>query len=363
MSRSIHATCVASALVADICPPTDLSNAQSVDLPPAVRVPGGPMTNSCTKEKSMSRLVATLLAAACTFVATSAVAHVTLERQQAAPGTSYKAVLKVPHGCDGSATIRFSVRVPEGVLSVKPMPKPGWTIDLVKGRYERSYKLWHGEVSEGVREVSWRDGKLDDAFYDEFVFTAFLAAALPAGPVYFPAVQHCESGIARWDEIPAAGQDPHALKAPAPVLRLVADEARPEKTYQAGDIVVAAPWLRATPHGARVAGGYMTITNNGREADRLTGGTLAQAGRFEVHEMTMVDNVMRMRQLAKGLEIKPGATVKLEPGGYHIMGLDLASGYTQGQTIKGTLVFEKAGTVAIEYTVGPIGGGSGHSHH
>ena len=86
----------------------------------------------------------------------------------------------------------------------------------------------------------------------------------------------------------------------------------------------------------------MTITNNGREADRLTGGTLAQAGRFEVHEMTMVDNVMRMRQLAQGLEIKAGATVKLEPGGYHIMGLDLASGYTQGQTIKGTLVFEKS---------------------
>jgi copper(I)-binding protein len=77
----------------------------------------------------------------------------------------------------------------------------------------------------------------------------------------------------------------------------------------------------------------------------------------------MVDHVMKMRPLAQGLEIKPGATVELKPGGFHIMGIDLHAGYSQGDVVKGTLVFEKAGTVAIEYRVGPIGGSMPHAGH
>jgi copper(I)-binding protein len=127
------------------------------------------------------------------------------------------------------------------------------------------------------------------------------------------------------------------------------------QTFKAGDLVIEAPWLRATPQGAKVAGGYMKITNNGREADRLVGGTLDRAGRFEVHEMTMVDNVMKMRPLAHGLEIKPGATVELKPGGYHIMGMELRAAYAQGDTVKGTLIFERAGTVDVQYHVEAVG--------
>jgi copper(I)-binding protein len=93
-------------------------------------------------------------------------------------------------------------------------------------------------------------------------------------------------------------------------------------SFKVGNLVVEAPWVRATPQGAQVAGGYMKITNTGKEADRLIGGTIDHARRFEIHEMTMVDNVMRMRPLPNGLEIKPGETVELKPGGYHIMGLD-----------------------------------------
>ena len=126
-------------------------------------------------------------------------------------------------------------------------------------------------------------------------------------------------------------------------------------TFKVGNIVVEAPWVRATPAGAKVAAGYMKITNTGKEADRLIGGTIDHAGRFEVHEMTMVDNVMRMRPLPNGLEIKPGETVELKPGGYHIMGLDLQGGYAEGQTVKGTLKFEKAGTVNLEYRVSSVG--------
>jgi copper(I)-binding protein len=135
---------------------------------------------------------------------------------------------------------------------------------------------------------------------------------------------------------------------------------------KAGDIVVTAPWTRATPGGAKVAGGYMRLTNTGKEADRLIGGSLPQAGRFEVHEMATVNNVMTMRQLDKGLEIRPGETVELKPGGFHVMFMDLKGGLKQGQPVKGTLVFERGGKVEIEYSVAPIGAqspGGGHSHH
>ena len=169
-----------------------------------------------TKERPMSRLLAALLAATCAFAATPAVAHITLERQQAAPGTSYKAVLKSTArlrriGDDpllGPRSRGRIIRQADAEAGLDHRPRQG----PLRAQLQN---CGNGEVSEGVREVSWRGGRLDDAFYDEFVFTAFLAAALPAGPVYFPAVQGLrERRCARWDEIPAAGQDPHALKAP-----------------------------------------------------------------------------------------------------------------------------------------------------
>src|ERR1700686_1984693 len=99
-----------------------------------------------------------------------AFAHVTLERNQAPVGMSYKAVLRVPHGCDGSPTTAIRVRIPDGVIDVKPKPKPGWTLSLVKGKYTKSYSLFHAQVSEGVTEIGWTGGSLPDDYYDEFVF-------------------------------------------------------------------------------------------------------------------------------------------------------------------------------------------------
>jgi copper(I)-binding protein len=142
-----------------------------------------------------------------------------------------------------------------------------------------------------------------------------------------------------------------------------AQSAAPQ-SYKIGALVIEAPWLRATPAGAQVAGGYLKITNTGREADRLVGGSLPVASAAEVHEMSMTDGVMRMRKLEKGLEIKPGQTVELKPGGYHVMFTGLREGLKQGQAIKGTLVFEKAGSIEVEYRVAPIGAPSaGHMRH
>lgn len=160
----------------------------------------------------------TFVLVACGF-APRALAHVTLEQRQAPVGMPYKAVLQVPHGCDGSATTAIRVRIPGGVVDAKPMPKPGWTIDLVKGKYDKAYSLNRAQVSEGVIEIDWSGGKLPNDYYDEFVFHSFLSGDLQPGQMlYFPVVQECEKGVHRWIEIPAPGAD---YPEPAPGLKLL----------------------------------------------------------------------------------------------------------------------------------------------
>lgn len=304
-------------------------------------------------------------------LASEGLAHATLETKQAVVGAPYKAVVRIGHGCEGKATTRIQVKIPEGVIAAKPMPKPGWTITTTKGKYARSYKFYHGaELAEGVTEITWSGGLLPDDFYDEFVFSTFVADALqPGQTIHFPVVQTCETGEHRWVEIPAPGQDAHALKGPAPALTLVAAPAKAaaaESVFRLKDLVIAGPWARATPGGAKVGGGYVKITNNGSTADRLVGGSLVSAGAVEVHEMRVDGGVMQMRHLADGIEIKPGETIELKPGGNHLMFMELKSGLVAGRPVAGTLVFQQAGTIAVEFAVAPIGAGkgpSGHSHH
>ena len=155
-------------------------------------------------------------------IATPAFAHITLETQEAPVGGTYKAVLRVPHGCDGSPTVRIRVQIPEGVIAVKPMPKPGWTLETVKGKYAASYDYYGTPTSEGVKEVVWSGGKLPDEFYDEFVFRGYLTAGLKPGThLYFPVVQDCETGTDRWIEIPAEGKDSDDYETPAPGIKLL----------------------------------------------------------------------------------------------------------------------------------------------
>lgn len=133
--------------------------------------------------------------------------------------------------------------------------------------------------------------------------------------------------------------------------------------FKAGTLLIEQPWARATPGGAKVAGGYLTIVNAGREPDRLIGGAMALAGRFEVHEMKVEEGVMRMREVRGGLAIAPGQKVELKPGGYHLMFMDLSAPLKQGDTVKGQLRFEKAGTVDVEFKVEAVGAqGRGGQH-
>jgi copper(I)-binding protein len=138
--------------------------------------------------------------------------------------------------------------------------------------------------------------------------------------------------------------------------------------YRAGGILVDAPWSREAPAGAKLAVGYMRISNTGSQPDRLVGGTVAATGRFELHRSVTVDGITRMQALAEGLEIRPGETVEFKPGAMHAMLVDLPRAPKAGDTIKGTLVFERAGPVEIEYQVGGPGSRSapvmaGHHHH
>lgn len=322
----------------------------------------------------------------------AAFAHVTLTTAEARANASYKGVLQVPHGCAGEPTQAIRVQIPEGVISVKPMPKAGWTLSMTRGDYARSYESHGQTVKEGVKEVVWSGGSLPNDNYDEFVFSAFIGGDFKLGQaIYFPTVQQCAKGEARWIDIPGEQQSAHDLKAPAPQLRIVAETATVAEaqmdhsahgansmpmskpmampasgsdTYKIGDLVVASPWTRATPGGAKIGGGYLKVTNNGATADRLLGATSSLADHVEIHEMSMTDGVMKMRPLADGLEIKPGETVELKPGGFHMMFMDLKQPLKQGDTLKATLKFEKAGPLDVNFSINALGatGGAQHQH-
>jgi uncharacterized protein YcnI len=163
-----------------------------------------------------------VIAFAAAVVTSSANAHITLENRQATPASYYKAVFAVPHGCAGSPTVKIRVQIPEGVIAVKPMPKPGWSIETVKGTYPTSYQLHGATITEGVREVTWSGGRLADDNYDEFVLATYLTGSLkPNTTLYFPVVQECEQGTSRWIEIPQDGKSAHDSKSPAPGVKLI----------------------------------------------------------------------------------------------------------------------------------------------
>jgi uncharacterized protein YcnI len=165
----------------------------------------------------------TILAAALLAAGTAtAFAHATLETQEAKVGSTYKAVMRIGHGCEGEATLKVRVKIPEGVIAVKPMPKAGWTLETVKGPYAKTYDYYGTPMSEGVTEIVWT-GELLDEHYDEFVFRARLTEDLPVDQVlYFPTVQECATKADRWIEIPEAGKSADDYESPAPGVMLKA---------------------------------------------------------------------------------------------------------------------------------------------
>jgi len=134
------------------------------------------------------------------------------------------------------------------------------------------------------------------------------------------------------------------------VLSLAAGVAAAQE-FKAGQLEIDQPWSRATPKGAKVAAGYLTIKNTGTDPDRLVSVTSAAASKSEIHEMSMEKGVMKMRPVPGGIEIKPGETVELKPNSFHIMMMGLKQPIVRGKPFKASLTFEKAGSVEVEFAV------------
>lgn len=131
--------------------------------------------------------------------AAPAMAHVTLEQSEAAVGSTYRAVVRVPHGCGHEATQTLRVQIPQGFVNVKPMPLAGWSLETVNGAYDAPVTHREAQLTEGVREIVWSGGNLPDEWYGEFVFRGAFATELEAGAtVYFPVVQECANGEEAW---------------------------------------------------------------------------------------------------------------------------------------------------------------------
>lgn len=307
------------------------------------------------------------LGVALLLAAGQAHAHATFETQKAPSGGTYKAVLRVPHGCDGEATHTVRIRMPEGIIAVKPMPKPGWALSTTTGTYAQSYDYYGTPTSEGVQEIIWSGGALPDAWYDEFVFRGYVTD-LPADSVLaFPTVQSCANGEVAWDEIAAAGQDPHALEYPAPTVTIVAQDghghghAAAVPTFTVGDLVIESPWARESVTSSGAA--YLTVRNNGDQDDRLIAVTSAVADRSELHSSTMEGGVMKMHPVEAVLVPAHGESA-LTPGGLHLMLMGLNGRLEEGKSFALTLEFEHAGTIEVMATIEDIahGGGGAHNH-
>ena len=160
------------------------------------------------------------VAAVATLCAVPAYAHIVLQDPVAAAATSYRAALRVGHGCGESPTTGILVTIPAGFNGAQPMPKAGWTVSTRVGKLAEPY-VAHGKTyTDGVLEIRWlangAENALPSAFYDEFVLRG--TTPVKPGPVWFKVVQTCEKGANEWIEVPAKGSSTKDLKSPAALL-------------------------------------------------------------------------------------------------------------------------------------------------
>jgi periplasmic copper chaperone A len=171
----------------------------------------------------MKLTLKTLTAVALACSLGSAFAHIVLDEPVAQAGASYKAALRVSHGCAGSPTKAIRVLLPAGFRGAKPQPKAGWSLSTRSEKLAQPYSSHGKEITEDVVEISWaatsRENWLSDAFFDEFV----LRGTLPERPgvLWFKVLQTCEGGSNDWSEIPAAGVSTQGMKSPALLLKVL----------------------------------------------------------------------------------------------------------------------------------------------
>ncbi|ANL34440.1 DUF1775 domain-containing protein [Rhizobium phaseoli] len=296
-------------------------------------------------------------------------AHVSFLDKEASQESTILATLQVPHGCDGKATTEVRVKLPEGFVFAKPQPKAGWELEVIKGDYQKTYDNHGDKVKTGAVEIRWKNGNLSDDFYDTFVIQGKVSGVEAGTSLAFPVTQMCGDAVTAWDQVAKDGGDPHGMKSPAPLLKVVAGDshghdmagmdmagmgmtgmgaaATAGETVKAGDLEISGGFAKAMLPGQPVGGGFFTVKNSGQTDDRLLSVTSPVSGEVQIHAMETKDNVMRMRQLKDGVAIAAGETVKLEPGNLHLMFQKVKTPFKQGDTVPVTLIFEKAGKVDL----------------
>ena len=147
----------------------------------------------------------------------AALAHMIVDPAEAPAGDYFKAAFRVTHGCQGTPTVSVTIRIPDGVVGVKPQPKPGWIIEIKTRPVNPPIEIAHGfMLRETPTEITWRGGSLANAHFDEFVLT-MRTPDKPGTTLLFPTIQTCEKGAYEWVEPPKPGEHVHA---PAPALKL-----------------------------------------------------------------------------------------------------------------------------------------------
>ena len=147
----------------------------------------------------------------------AALAHISLLNKETKAGATYKAVFSLSHGCKGAATQGLRVKLPVGVVTAKPEPKPGWQTNIVTGNLDTTFINNGVKVTAGVTQIAWTGGNLPDGKHDEFVMQVSFADSLASNTMlYFPVVQECGAAVERWIEIPAAGKKADDYANPAP---------------------------------------------------------------------------------------------------------------------------------------------------
>lgn len=319
---------------------------------------------------------AALSAALALLWATPTLAHVTLADPKAAPGAYYVSFFRIGHGCAGSATTALRVEIPDGINAARAQPKAGWTLEVEHAPLSSPVKGEGGKMlTERVKAITWRGGPLPDDEWDQFGVSLKLPDT--PGKLYFPAVQTCETGEARWVETPARVGE--RLSHPAPALEIAAGgggdsmagmdmsgmEAAPAKppsteasagheTARRG-VVVLDPWIAKPPQGAPTAAGYLTLRNDGAAPDTFLGARTTAARELKLHSMTMAGGIMRMRPVEGGLVLPPGKTIVIGPSsGYHLMVIGSKRPLKVGDKVPAVLKFAKAGEIAVTFDVRPL---------
>ena len=275
------------------------------------------------------------------MVAVPAFSHIVLETRTALPGSTYKAVFQVGHGCQGAATTGITVQIPVGFQGAKPYPKAGWTLVVKQEKLAKPYDNHGKPVTEDVSVVSWtaasQEAALQDAFFDEFTLRGKLPAV--SGPLWFKVKQTCGNSSIDWRETPTAGTSTQGMKSPAALLEVTANAQVAELIQPGPPVQVKDAWVRSTVAGQKGSGAFMTVT--AQTALRLVGVSSPMAGIAEVHEMKMDGDVMKMRPVP-ALDLPAGKAVQLKPGGYHVMLMDLKQPLVNGSTLPLSLRFEDA---------------------